>query len=307
MPMIENSILGLGPHGFHRLVYFEWGHPANDRVLICVHGLTRRGRDFDHLARALEDRYRVICVDLPGRGRSDWLPLAAGYQPATYIQDMAALIARLGVERVDWLGVSLGVEALQRIASYVGHDPVFPDRAGLEAYMREVNVGYGPLTDAQWAHIVDHGHRIDETGQWRQHYDPKLAEPFKAGFSEAVSLWPLWDAIACPVLILRGALSEILTRETAGEMVARKPATRLIEFEGVGHAPLLMAEDQIAAVRGWLGLTGRVRIPPRPGTGSVPQTTEDLKKPSSRAQRSDSRSRKALRALDCRTRLAGLR
>lgn len=281
MPMIERSILGLGPHGFHRLVYFEWGDPAAERVLICVHGLTRRGRDFDALAAALEDRYRVICVDLPGRGRSDWLPLAADYQPSTYIQDMAALIARLGVEQVDWLGVSLGglmgmmlaaqpktpirrlvvddiggyvgAEALQRIATYVGQDPVFPDRAGLEGYMREVNVGYGPLSDAQWAHVIDHGHRIDENGQWRQHYDPKLAEPFKAGFSEAVSLWPLWDAIACPVLILRGSLSEILTRETADEMVARKPGTTLAEFADIGHAPLLMAADQIAAVRDWLG------------------------------------------------------
>ena len=281
MPMTEHSILGLGPHGFHRLVYFEWGDPAQERVLVCVHGLTRRGRDFDDLARALEDRYRVICVDLPGRGRSDWLPLSAGYQPTTYVQDMVALIARLGVEQVDWLGVSLGglmgmmlaaqpktpirrlvlddiggyvgVEALQQIATYVGQDPVFPDRAGLEAYMRSVNLGYGPLTDAQWAQIIEHGHRIDENGQWRQHYDPKLAEPFKAGFSEAVSLWPLWEAIACPVLILRGGLSEILTRETADDMVARKPGTTLVEFANVGHAPMLMAGDQITAVRDWLG------------------------------------------------------
>ena len=278
---VENSILGLGPNGFHRITYFEWGDPANDRVLVCVHGLTRRGRDFDALARVLERRYRVICVDLPGRGRSDWLPLAAGYQPTTYIQDMAALIARLGVEQVDWLGVSLGglmgmmlaaqpktpirrlvlddiggyvgLEALQQIARYVGQDPAFPDRAGLEAYMREVNVGYGPLSDAQWAHLVEHGHRIDEAGQWRQHYDPKLAEPFKAGFSEPVALWPLWDAVTCPVLILRGTLSDILTEETAAEMVARKPGTTLVEVAGVGHAPMLMADDQIAAVSDWLG------------------------------------------------------
>ncbi len=278
---VENSILGLGPNGFHRITYFEWGDPANDRVLVCVHGLTRRGRDFDALAGVLERRYRVICVDLPGRGRSDWLPLAGGYQPTTYIQDMAALIARLGVEQVDWLGVSLGglmgmmlaaqpktpirrlvlddiggyvgLEALQQIARYVGQDPAFPDRDGLEAYMREVNVGYGPLTDAQWAHLVEHGHRIDEAGQWRQHYDPKLAEPFKAGFSEPVALWPLWDAVACPVLILRGTLSDILTEETAAEMVARKPGTTLVEFAGVGHAPMLMAEDQISAVSDWLG------------------------------------------------------
>lgn len=280
MAMRQDSILGLGPHGFHRLVYFEWGDPTSDEVLICVHGLTRRGRDFDYLATAMQDRRRVICVDLPGRGASDWLPVAADYQPGVYIQDMAALIARLNVKQVDWLGVSLGglmgmmlaaqpkspirrlvvddiggyvgVEALQRIAAYVGQDPVFADRAELEGYMREVNVGYGPLTDAQWAHVIKHGHRIDENGQWRQHYDPKLAEPFREGFSEPVALWPLWDLIACPVMILRGGLSDILTSETAVEMVNRKPGTILVEFEGIGHAPMLMEPEQINPVRDFL-------------------------------------------------------
>jgi pimeloyl-ACP methyl ester carboxylesterase len=280
MAMIEKSILGLGPHGFHRLVYFQWGDPRNDRVVICVHGLTRRGRDFDSLASALEDRYRVVCVDLPGRGQSDWLPVAADYQPSTYVQGLAALIARLDVAQVDWVGVSLGgilgmtlaaqpktpirklvlddiggyigKEALQRIASYVGQDPAFPNRAGLEAYMREINTGYGPLTDAQWAHLVEHGSRQDETGAWRQHYDPKLAEPFREGFSEPVAMWPLWDLVSCPVLVLRGALSDLLTAETAAEMIARKAGTRLVEFEGVGHAPMLMDGAQIGAVREWL-------------------------------------------------------
>ena len=280
MPMTQHSILGLGPHGFHRVAYFQWGDPRNDRVLICVHGLTRRGRDFDWLARSLEERYRVICVDLPGRGQSDWLSVAADYQPSTYLQDAAALIARLNVEQVDWLGVSLGglmgmmlaaqpktpirrlvlddiggyvgAEALQRIAAYVGQDPSFPDRAGLKAYMREINTGYGPLTDAEWEHLVTHGSRRDENGAWRLHYDPKLAEPFKEGFSEPVALWPLWDLIACPVLILRGGESDILTAETAAEMVARKPGTQLVEFEGVGHAPMLLDPAQIDAVRRWL-------------------------------------------------------
>ena len=278
--MTEHSILGLGPHGFHRVAYFQWGDPRNDRVLICVHGLTRRGRDFDWLARSLEERYRVVCVDLPGRGQSDWLSVAADYQPSTYLQNAAALIARLNVEQVDWLGISLGglmgmmlaaqpktpirrlvlddiggyvgAEALRRIAAYVGHDPSFPDRAGLEAYMREINTGYGPLTDAQWEHLVTHGSRQDESGAWRLHYDPKLAEPFKEGFSEPVALWPLWDLIACPVLILRGGESDILTAETAAEMVARKPGTQLVEFQGVGHAPMLMDPAQIDAVRRWL-------------------------------------------------------
>jgi pimeloyl-ACP methyl ester carboxylesterase len=222
----------------------------------------------------------VVCVDLPGRGQSDWLTVPADYQPSTYVQDMAALIARLGVEQVDWIGVSLGglmgmmlaaqpktplrrlvlddiggyvgIEALQRIAAYVGQDPCFADQQQLEAYMREINTGYGPLTDAQWAHLAAYGSRRDETGGWRLHYDPKLAEPFKQGFSEPVELWPLWDLISCPVLILRGSESDILTAETAAEMVARKSGTRLVKFEGVGHAPMLMDSAQIEVVRRWL-------------------------------------------------------
>ncbi len=281
MGMTEKSLLSLGPHGFHKLTYFEWGDPANDRVLVCIHGLTRRGRDFDFLAAAMEEHYRVVCVDLPGRGASHWLPVAGDYQPSTYLQDMASLIARLDVETVDWLGVSLGgllgmmlsaqpntpirklvlddiggfidVAALERIASWVGNDPTFRDLSSLEAYLREVGAPYGPLTDEHWAHLAKHGSRFDqETGTWKLHYDPKIAEAFKDGFSEPVVLWPVWDLIRLPVLLLRGAESDILSKETAEEMLIRGPETRLIEFEGVGHAPLLMSEDQITAVRDWL-------------------------------------------------------
>jgi pimeloyl-ACP methyl ester carboxylesterase len=280
MPMSEKRLLSLGPHGFHSIAYFEWGDPALDRVLICVHGLTRRGRDFDLLARALEPHYRVVCVDLPGRGSSDWLPVAADYQPSTYVQGAAALIARLNVTSVDWLGVSLGglmgmtlaaqpntpirrlvlddiggyigVEALHRIAGYVGEDPTFANLGELEAYLRRVCAPYGPLTDEQWAHVARYGSRQEESGAWKLHYDPRLAEPFREGFSEPVALWPLWELIRCPVLLLRGANSDILSAETAHEMVARKPATKLVEFPGVGHAPMLMEETQISVVRDWL-------------------------------------------------------
>ncbi|HOT83328.1 MAG TPA: alpha/beta hydrolase [Candidatus Defluviicoccus seviourii] len=281
MPMVEKSFLGLSTHGFHRVAYFEWGDPANGRVVVCVHGLTRRGRDFDILAQALEDSYRVVCVDLPGRGISDWLPIATDYQPSTYVQNMTALIARLGVEQVDWIGVSLGgiigmtlammpkspirrlvlddvggyigKEALERIASYVGKDPTFADIGALESYMREVNGPYGPLTDAQWAHVARYGARQDPaTGLWHQHYDPRIAEPFKDGFSEPVALWPLWDGVRQPVLVLRGTESDVLTTETLAEMRKRKPEAKVIEFEGVGHAPMIMSADQIGPVREFL-------------------------------------------------------
>jgi pimeloyl-ACP methyl ester carboxylesterase len=281
MAMTEESYFSLGPHGFHKIVYFQWGDPDNDSVLVCVHGLTRRGRDFDFLAAALADRYRVICVDLPGRGASHWLPVPADYQPSTYVQDMAALIARLNTDQVDWLGVSLGgllgmmlaaqpntpirrlvlddvggyigLPALQRIAGFVGDDPEFADLGQLEAYLRRVNAPYGPLTDAHWAHLARFGSRRDEAaGSWKLHFDARIAEPFKKGFSEPVDLWPVWDGLACPVLVLRGSDSDVLTKETAAEMLTRGPGAELIEFAGVGHAPMLMREDEIRPVCDWL-------------------------------------------------------
>lgn len=281
MTMREQTYLSLGPHGFHRVAYVEWGDPENPDVLVCVHGLTRQSRDFDALAQALADRYRVVCVDLPGRGRSDWLPVAVDYQPTTYLQDLAALLARLRVERVDWLGVSLGgllgmllaaqpktpirklvlddiggfidLPALERIASFVGADPAFDDLGQLEAHLRTVCAPYGPLSDDQWAHVARHGGRRDDpTGTWRLHYDPRIAEPFKDGFSEPASFWPVWDLIKCPVLLLRGAELDVLLRETAEEMLTRGPRTDLVEFAGVGHVPMLMDDDQIRPVRDWL-------------------------------------------------------
>ncbi len=281
MAMSERTVLSLGPHGFHKLAYYEWGDPDNGNVLVCVHGLTRCGRDFDDLAAAMADRYRVVCVDLPGRGASDWLPVAADYQPTTYLQDMAALLARLNVEDVDWFGLSLGgllgmmlsaqpntpirklviddiggfidLPALERIASWVGNDPTFRDPKALEAYLREVGAPYGPLTDEQWARLAKNGSRFDESSSvWKLHYDPNIADAFKDGFSEPVTLWPVWDMLRVPVLLLRGAESDILLKETAEEMLTRGPKTELIEFDGVGHAPMMMSKEQIMPVREWL-------------------------------------------------------
>lgn len=281
MSMVERSYLSLGAHGFHRIVYSEWGAHDNARTVVCVHGLTRNGHDFDMLCERLQADFRLVCPDLPGRGRSHWLPVPDEYRPPVYLADMASLIARLDVEEVDWIGTSLGgllgmmlaaqpnspirklvlndigafvhKEALQRIAGYVGTDPLFPDLAALEAYLREVHAPFGPLTDAQWRHLARHSARHDPQEEGvRLHYDPGLAAPFKEGFKDDVDLWPVWERVSCPVLILRGADSDILTAETAEEMLTRGPAAELIAVPGVGHAPMLMEDAQIAPVREWL-------------------------------------------------------
>jgi pimeloyl-ACP methyl ester carboxylesterase len=279
--MIERTLTCIGPHGFHRLAYVEWPGPSRDApVLLCVHGLTRNSRDFDVLAEALSAHYRVVCPDMPGRGKSDWLGVPADYGYPVYLADITALIARLDVERVDWIGTSMGgiigmlfatlpnaplgklvlndVGALvpkagiERIAAYAGLDPGFADLAAFEASLRRVHAPFGPLSDAQWQHLATHSSRRRPDGNIGFNYDPKIAEAFKHGPTADVALWPTWDAIKSPVLVLRGAQSDILLAGDAAAMTQRGPRTRLVEFAGIGHAPALMAADQIAAIREFL-------------------------------------------------------
>jgi pimeloyl-ACP methyl ester carboxylesterase len=267
--------------GLHRMAYREWGDPANPAVLVCVHGLTRCARDFDSLARALCDRYRVVCPDVVGRGGSDWLanPMLYGYPQ--YVADMVTLIARLNVEQVHWVGTSMGGligmalaslpgspiarmvlneagavvahAALERIGKYVGADPRFPSLEAAEQVVRVNAAPFGPHTDAEWRFLTEVVMRKQPDGSYRFHYDPKIAEPFRAGMPEGdLDLWPVWDAIRCPTLVIRGAQSDLLTRATAEEMTRRGPRAKLIELPGIGHAPTLMHADQIAIVRGYL-------------------------------------------------------
>lgn len=279
----ESAVQCLGPHGLHRMVYHEWGDPDNPRVLLCVHGLTRNGRDFDDLARALALEYRVVCPDVVGRGRSDWLKVKADYALPLYLADMVTLIARLGVERVHWLGTSMGgilgmllagqpdtpvtrlvlndlgpvitASSLQRIGQYVGTAPDFPSLEAAEAYLREVSAPFGPLTDAQWRHLAVHSVRPvgDAAGSFRMAYDPGIGEVFRATPLVAdVDLWGAYDAVRCPTLALRGAESDLLESHVHAAMAERGPRAQIVEFAGVGHAPMLMAAEQIAVVRDFL-------------------------------------------------------
>jgi pimeloyl-ACP methyl ester carboxylesterase len=248
--------------------------------VLCVHGLTRNGRDFDALAEALSARFRVVCPDVAGRGKSDWLKDPADYDYPVYLADMAALIARLDVDEVDWVGTSMGgvigmqlaarpgapirrmvindigpliaKEGLARIASYVGRDPSFRDVAEIEATLRVVAASFGPLSDAQWRHLATHSVRTKPDGSLGFAYDPHIGDAFRAAEPVDIDLWPAWDAVRCPTLVIRGAESDLLRRADAVAMTRRGPRARLAEFPGVGHAPALMAPDQIAAISDFL-------------------------------------------------------
>jgi len=266
---------GLSPHGFHRVVYYEWGDAANPRVVVCVHGLGRNGRDFDVIAEALAPTHRVLAVDMPGRGLSDWLADPNDYAFPTYLATLTALVARSGAVDIDWIGTSMGgllgivmaaqpaspvrrlvvndvgpqldAAALARIGSYIGQDPTFATFAEMEAYLRRISAPFGPLHDLQWEFLTKTNVRERADGRWGLAYDPGIAVPFRNAPAPP-NLWPLWDAITCPALVLRGAESDLLTREVAQAMATRGPKPRVIEFAGVGHAPMLLDRDQYLPV-----------------------------------------------------------
>ena len=269
------------PRGLHCMAYLEWGDPRNRDVLICVHGLTRSARDFDNLARALCGHYRVVCPDVAGRGDSDRLADPMLYVVPQYTSDMVTLIARLDVESVDWVGTSLGAvigialaaqsgnpvrklvlndagpviarASLERIAAYVGLTPAFPTIEKAEEHVRAISAPFGAHSDAEWRFLTETWVRKAEDGSYRPHYDPRIAEAFRATMPEGdLEFWPTYDAVRCPTLVLRGAHSDLLSRQTVAEMVRRGPKAKAIEIADVGHAPTLLHADQIALVTDFL-------------------------------------------------------
>jgi pimeloyl-ACP methyl ester carboxylesterase len=274
----------LDTRGLHRMAYWEWGDAANPKVLVCVHGLSRQGRDFDTLAAALCDEYRVIAPDVVGRGQSDWLADPSGYQLPAYVADMVTLMARLNTESVHWVGTSMGgliglglaslpqspvkrlvlndvgptiqAEAVARIGTYLGLPMRWPSVEAAADYMLSISTGFGKHTREQWLALTRPMLKPDG-GDFKPHYDPHIALPFKAMTPEMAvaaekALWTAYDAIACPTLLLRGADSDLLTKDTALAMTQRGPRARLHEFADVGHAPTLVVPEQVAVVREFL-------------------------------------------------------
>lgn len=282
-----------------RLAHWRWPcHDASSRRwVLCVHGLTRQGRDFDVLAQALQSRAHVLAVDVAGRGHSDWLADPAAYQVGTYAADLAQLLAQLRDRQpgaqIDWVGTSMGgligmalaahpetglrrlvlndvgpvlrFEALQRIGNYVGQDPSFDSPEAAADYLASISIGFGPHGRMQWMALSRPMLRQRADGRWGLHYDPAIGQAFKA-LADApdetaarqlvhageLALWAAYDQISTPTLLLRGADSDLLSAQTAAEMGRRGPHAACTSFAGVGHAPSLVAPDQVAAVQAFL-------------------------------------------------------
>jgi pimeloyl-ACP methyl ester carboxylesterase len=283
--------------GSHRMAYWLWGASEARHVVVCAHGLSRQGRDFDVLARSLVERspqpLRVVCPDVVGRGRSDWLADPKGYAIPQYAADMLQLLNQLHaaapLTMLDWVGTSMGgligltlcgapklplpvpvrrlvlndvgpvIEwtALQRIGTYLGNTGRFRSVQEAADAMWQISRSFGPHTPEQWLALSQAMVRPLPDGGFTLHYDPAIAVPFRA-MSEAdaragqAALWQLYDAVRAQTLLLRGADSDLLSRETAQEMTRRGPQPRLVEFQGVGHAPTLVTDMQVEAVVAFL-------------------------------------------------------
>jgi pimeloyl-ACP methyl ester carboxylesterase len=277
------SVQCISPAGLHKMAYKEWGDPHNPNVLVCVHGVTRISDDFDNLASAMARTHRVVCPDVVGRGRSDWLRNPQLYRLPQYVSDMVTLLARVlanaETQSVDWFGTSMGgligmglaslpgspvrklvlndigptldTAALLRIGDYIGQDVRFQTFDEGARYIREISAPFGPHTDEEWHKIAADVLRQNADGAWIRHYDMGLAAPFKSATPESIKgdealLWAAYDAIQCPTLLVRGAQSDLLSPATAQAMTQHGPKAKLVEIAGVGHAPTFMHADQIA-------------------------------------------------------------
>lgn len=266
------------------MVWSEWGR-EDFPVVICAHGLTRSGRDFDFLARYLAHQYRVVCPDILGRGRSDWLIDPSGYLYPAYLSDMAVLLARFEADSVAWIGTSMGGliglflaalpksplrylimndigpfiadSSLRQIRSYVEMTSSFPDYQASRTAILDRHVGFGPMTELQKEHVVRYSLKSGHTGEdgFQLHYDPAIGLALQATAGQNVDVWSIWESLTIPVLVLRGKQSDLLSRDTLDRMEKRS-GTTVVEVDGCGHAPSLMAEDQICIIGDWLRARG---------------------------------------------------
>lgn len=279
--MEQKFFLGLNSSGFYKIAYTQFGSNEAKFTIICVHGLTRNSRDFDFLAEHLSAKARVICPDLPGRGKSEWFTDLKHYNQTQYLTDLTALIASLNTHNIIWIGTSLGgilglylatqlytpikalilndvgvyipATGLQAIANYTKNNRItFVDLKEAESYMRTTYKAFGSLTDAQWQHLTYHGVTKQDNNLFKLAYDPRITDTLHNNKIEDINLWPLWEHIKCPVLVLRGEKSCILSKETTDQMSKVNSKATIVELPECGHPPMLMSIEQINIISDWL-------------------------------------------------------
>lgn len=263
----------------HKISYTKWG--SSPKLLVCVHGLTRNGRDFDFLAKALSPYYTIICPDMPGRGKSEWLTEHKNYNNNYYVEATKALIESLGHTEVDWMGTSMGglmgmiatalhpklirkmvlndigpyisADGMRRIATYIKDEVKFPSLENATARYREIFAPFKIDNEEDWQHFFAHAFRSSGDGYSFNH-DPAIGAVFKDKDGNIITLqefdlWRIWDAINIPMLVLRGEKSDILSPDVAARMAQK---AQFKEFPGYGHVPPLINSEQIGVVKDFL-------------------------------------------------------
>ncbi len=260
--------------------FVEWGRKGAPN-LILWHGLARTCRDFDELAFALAETYHIYCPDTIGRGLSQWSPDPDNeYCSAFYARIAQALVDQLGIDRMRWLGTSMGgaigthaaattlkgrishlvlndngpilnPAAINRIKTYAGNPPEFNMVTELEAYFRTIYAPYGWQSDAQWRRMTETSVRRLPSGKITTHYDPAMVRQFILHPKDYDS-WDAYDTLDMPTLVLRGETSDLLLSETTQEMAQRGPRARIATVPKCGHAPALNVPEQIELVREFL-------------------------------------------------------
>lgn len=267
--------------GDHEIHYSEWGDQS-DPPVVCVHGLSRVGRDFDPVARDLAADYHVICPDMPGRGLSEWAddPETA-YLGSSLMETCIGFCDALELDELRWLGTSMGGgfgmalaggpmadrithvvvndvgpgpaededadEGIDRIIEYLTSPPTFETFTGMEAYFREVYATFSAMDDAEWRRLTHTSSRRTDDGAFIPNYDPRVVEPLLTEESDA-DPWALFEAIEAPILTLKGTDSDILTDATFAQMQEYQPDMETLVID-CGHCPALNTERQIGAIR----------------------------------------------------------
>lgn len=266
------------PLGEKQIHFTQWGNDSHKPTLVCSHGFIRNCHDFDVLAGALSNTYQVVCLDAPGRGKSDWLNETL-YHQENYVQLALQVLDQLGIKEFHWLGTSMGgitgctlaAKAPKRVKSLILNDvgavidgagvthvktyaadkPVFATLTEAEHYFRNTYQAFGTLDDSDWQHMT--AHSVKQSGNtYILHYDPALGDMALHFPENDMEYWGLWAAVKCPTLILRGQNSLYLRASTVSQMCQQHPTAYAVHIPKTGHAPGLTKPDQIQLIEYWL-------------------------------------------------------
>lgn len=276
----------------HTISYLEWGDKNNKDVLICVHGLTRNALDFEYIGKALSKDFRVIAIDLPGRGKSSWLANKNHYNYNSYVKDVILLLKHLSIDSAGFIGTSMGgiigmaiasyypkyinflvindvgpelpKKTVKRIEKYVNLDISFTSLYEAKGHMKNIFKHFGIIEEKDWDHITDNSIRLCDDNKYRLSYDPNIlegtslrkAESLAKTNEEFIDLWYLWKKVKCPSLLIHGKNSDILLESTIEKMYLYRDFD-LYEIENAGHAPALIHKNDIEMIHKWVKVIAR--------------------------------------------------